>query len=106
MCISDSGWAVGGLGAYLTRPDLLILNVVERARRAAQGIGQRLSSETDSYLRAAFSPMMRDLTPYLDGDTRPATRGRVIEALEAGRGRPVGVARSVYPRCAARRKRE
>lgn len=85
------GWAFGGLGAYLTRPDLLILNVVERARRAVQGIGQRLSSEADSYLRAAFSSLMRDLKPYLDGETREAILERVIGRLEAERDRPVCV---------------
>ena len=85
------GWAFGGLGAYITRPDLLILNVVERARRAAQGVVQRISAEADAHLRAAFGSMMRDLEPYLAGETREAILDRLTGQLEAERGRPLCV---------------
>ena len=83
------GWAFGGLNAYLTRPDLLILNVLERVRRALQGIVQRASSQADPLVRAAFGSLMRDLEPYLAGETREAILERVIQRLEAEGGRPL-----------------
>lgn len=85
------GWALGGLDAYLTRPHLLILNVIERARRAVQGALQRISSEAEPHLRAALGSFLRDLEPYLSGETREVILNRVIERLEADRGRPVCV---------------
>ena len=85
------GWAFGGLGAYITRPDLLILNVVERIRRAAQGVVQRISAEAEAHLRAAFGSMVRDLGPYLAGETREAILDRVTQRLDEERGRPLCV---------------
>ncbi len=85
------GWAFGGLGAYITRPDLLILNVVERVRRAAQGVVQRISAEAEAHLRAAFGSMMRDLEPYLAGETREAILDRMTQRLDEERGRPLCV---------------
>jgi len=85
------GWVFGGLGAYVTRPHLLLLNVVERARRAVQGTVQRISSEAETHLRVAFGLFLRDLEPYLNGETREAILARVIERLEAERGRPLCV---------------
>ncbi len=85
------GWAFGGLGAYITRPDLLILNIVERVRRAAQGVVQRISAEAEAHLRAAFGSMVSDLEPYLAGETREAILDRVTQRLDEERGRPLCV---------------
>ena len=85
------GWAFGGLSAYLTRPDLLLLNVVERARRMVQGIALRVTVQAEAHLRAAFGFLMRDLEPYLAGETRDAILERVIARLDAERGRPLCV---------------
>lgn len=85
------GWASGGLGAYLSHPDLLILNAVERGRRAVQGVLQRVSSQAETHLRAALGLFMRDLEPYLGGETRDAILERVTGCLEAERGRPLCV---------------
>lgn len=85
------GWAFGGLDAYLTRPDMLIVNLIERARRALQGAVRRVSSKAERHLSAAFGFLLRDLDPYLKGETREAILGRVIERLEAERGRPLCV---------------
>ncbi len=81
------GWAFGGLSKYATRPDLLLLNVAERVRRAGQGLLQRASARAEAQMRFAMTAMVGDLEPYLAGQTRDAIVERVIEHLDAQEGR-------------------
>ncbi len=79
------GWAAGGLGAYRTRPDLLVLNAVERLRR----IWGRLVADAVVLGRAplamAFDHLMRDLRPYLAGVTRDQVLKRITGQLADAR---------------------
>jgi hypothetical protein len=85
------GWVFGGLDAYVTRPDMLVLNVIERIGRAAQGMVMRGAAEVERGLRGAVAEFMGDLGPYLDGATREPIVARVHEQLDAAEGRPVCV---------------
>lgn len=86
------GWAAGGLGAYLTRPDLLVLNAAERLHR----LWGRLVADAVVFgrvpLAMAFDHLMRDLRPYLAGVTRDQVLERITGQLaEARRHGPLCV---------------
>lgn len=89
---ADVGWALGGLRPYLTRPELLALNVAERARRVGQALSQRFfSSRAGKAVTGAFRPLLRDLEHYMDGGTRAPIVRRVVQHLEEERGQPICV---------------
>jgi pimeloyl-ACP methyl ester carboxylesterase len=86
------GWAVGGLGAYRTRPDLLVLNAIERIRRTSVVLLSRAERITRAPLEVVFDHLMRDMRPYLDGRTRWPIVERVVHRLEEeGRRGPLCV---------------
>ena len=76
------GWAVGGLAAYRTRPDLLALNALERVHRMSRVLLSRAEAVTRAPLELAFDNLMRDLRPYLDGRTRGPIVERVVAHLQ------------------------
>lgn len=79
------GWAVGGLGAYRTRPDLLVWNAFERIRRVSHLLLARSEMLSGPLLTILFKQLMRDLCPYLDGRTRAPILERVIAHLREER---------------------
>jgi hypothetical protein len=79
------GWAVGGLAAYRTRPDLLVLNALERVRRMSGLLLSRAEAATRAPLSVVFDHLMRDMRPYLDGRTRGPILERVVKRLEEER---------------------
>ena len=79
------GWAIGGLGAYRTRPDLLAWNVVERVRRLSRLLLARSEALSRAPLTVVFDHLMRDLRPYLDGRTRGPILERVVARLREER---------------------
>jgi hypothetical protein len=83
------GWAFGGLGAYASRPDLLLLNAIELVRRTVQGVAFRGAAGVERRLRGSLSELTGDLGPYLDGETRGPIAARVHQQLVEADGRPV-----------------
>ena len=80
------GWAAGGLAAYRTRPDLLVLNAVERFRRMRGVLLARGEAIVRAPLAVVFDHLMRDLRPYLAGLTRGRVLDRVTTQLDAASG--------------------
>jgi hypothetical protein len=79
------GWAVGGLAAYRTRPDLLVLNALQRVRRTSGVLLSRAEAVSRAPLALVFDHLMRDMRPYLDGRTRGPIVERVVQCMEAAR---------------------
>jgi hypothetical protein len=86
------GWAAGGLRAYLTRPDLLLLNAGERIHRLWNFAVSRGVVFARAPLTVLFDHLMRDLRPYLAGVTRECILERLTgEFAEARRHGPICV---------------
>jgi hypothetical protein len=81
----DFEWALGGLGAYASRPDLFALNAVERWGRMMQMMMTGVARRAEAQLRSSMSFMLRDLVPYLEGRTRDPIRERIMSQLDAAR---------------------
>jgi hypothetical protein len=80
------GWATGGMGQYLNRPDLFAVNLIERGRRTMQLAMTGVSRAGREQLGMVFSSLMREMAPYLEGRSRIPIRERIIEQLDREQG--------------------
>ena len=79
------GWAVGGLGAYLHRPDLLLWNILERIRRVTRLALARTENLAGPRLDHVLDELLGDLGPYLEEQTRGPIMDRMIARLDEER---------------------
>ena len=79
------GWAVGGLGAYRRRPDLLVWNIINRAQRLTRLALARAEAFGGAKLGHRLDQLIGDLGPYFEGQTRGPILERMIARLEEER---------------------
>ena len=79
------GWAVGGLGAYLHRPDLLLWNIIERLQRVVRLAFDRTEALGGARLDHVLDQLLGDMGPYLEDQTRAPILERMIARLDEER---------------------